>query len=105
MSAAAATALYAYEHCSHQGIGMPGCPTCDPDRRRVAARAELVARREASELIAQANARTELLKRMLEQVLASATPNPDDHPSMWRAWRRAEALLEELKRESPPRTF
>lgn len=36
--------------------------------------------------------RDELLQA-LHDVLQSATPHPVEHPGMWRAWRRAEAVL------------
>lgn len=32
--------LYGWERCTHANIGLPGCPTCDPDKHRVAARYE-----------------------------------------------------------------
>jgi hypothetical protein len=31
---------YDWERCTHESIGLPGCPTCDPDKHRVAARYE-----------------------------------------------------------------
>jgi hypothetical protein len=34
-----ASGLYDWERCSHEGIGQPGCPTCDPNKDRCMARA------------------------------------------------------------------
>lgn len=45
MSDHADSAMYGWSRCTHRGIGQPGCPMCDPDRDRVAARATFVARR------------------------------------------------------------
>lgn len=32
--------LYGWERCSHEGIGKPGCSTCDPDKSRCVAKLE-----------------------------------------------------------------
>lgn len=32
--------IYDWERCTHEGIGQPGCPTCDPDHDRVMIRAQ-----------------------------------------------------------------
>lgn len=32
-------AVYGWERCTHEGIGLPGCPTCDPSKDRCIARA------------------------------------------------------------------
>ncbi len=41
--------------------------------------------------------RSGLVRRvLLDEVLASASPNERDHPTMWRAWRNAEAQLAAL---------
>lgn len=34
--------MYGWDRCTHEGIGMPGCRTCDPDKFRVAERYELL---------------------------------------------------------------
>ena len=38
MTPPAQTSLYGWGVCTHEGIGQPGCNTCDPDRHRVAGR-------------------------------------------------------------------
>lgn len=37
---------FAWERCDHSGIGLPGCPTCDPDKSRCLQRARYVTYRE-----------------------------------------------------------
>lgn len=32
--------IYDWKRCTHEGIGQPGCPTCDPDHDRVMIRAQ-----------------------------------------------------------------
>ena len=32
--------IYDWTRCTHEDIGQPGCPTCDPDKHRVVARFE-----------------------------------------------------------------
>lgn len=34
---------YAWDRCDHSGIGLPGCPTCDPDKHRCLERSRYVA--------------------------------------------------------------
>ncbi len=42
--------IWGWEHCSHEGIGMPGCRTCDPIKPSVAARYEWIIERFKSRL-------------------------------------------------------
>ena len=57
---------YDWARCTHEGIGLPGCPTCDPDKHRCLARAEHVRRaavlRPADRLEAEARALRESVK-------------------------------------------
>ncbi len=42
--------LFGWDRCAHDGIGLPGCRTCDPDKGRVFARYEWIIERHRSRL-------------------------------------------------------
>jgi hypothetical protein len=42
--------MYGWERCTHEGIGQPGCRTCDPDKVRVSNRYEWLLKRETAVL-------------------------------------------------------
>lgn len=48
-----AALFFGWERCTHEGIGKPGCITCDPDRARCAARAEYVEQAKAQAFFEQ----------------------------------------------------
>lgn len=63
--------LYGWERCSHEGIGKPGCSTCDPDKSRCVAKLERdLAQRDATiaELRAKSEQRREALSKLKAEV-------------------------------------
>ncbi len=46
---------YNWDRCTHEGIGLPGCPTCDPDKNRCLERAEFLHERELAAVIKTAD--------------------------------------------------
>lgn len=55
--------------------------------------AAVVRAAEAESQLAAANAERERLRDAVVSLLKSAHPHPVEHPTMWAAWRNAEAAL------------
>jgi hypothetical protein len=80
--------MYGWAFCSHAGIGLPGCRTCDPDKFRVAERYELQ--------LAAAQAEVSELRRGFGEaldVLQYSFPGDGDHDPR-RSFSMAEAWAE-----------
>lgn len=65
MSDATCAMMFAWERCTHDGIGQPGCPVCDPDKSRVMLRAVWLDKRDARADLAKAQARVAELEAAL----------------------------------------
>lgn len=68
MSDATCAMMFAWERCTHDGIGQPGCPVCDPDKSRVMLRAVWLDKRDARADLAKAQARVAELEAALRGV-------------------------------------
>lgn len=62
--------MFAWERCTHEGIGQPGCPICDPDKSRVMLRAVWLDKRDVRADLAKAQARVAELEARGEAVLS-----------------------------------
>ena len=58
---------YDWARCTHEGIGLPGCPTCDPDKHRCLARAEHVRRAAVLALADRLEAEAQALRESVKE--------------------------------------
>ena len=70
--------IYDWERCTHEGIGQPGCPTCDPDKQRVSARYE--------QRLAALRAEVTSLRAALRLTLEALTAARNHFPSCGCFW-------------------
>jgi hypothetical protein len=64
--------LYGWSRCTHEDIGLPGCPTCDPNKNRVMIRCLWLDKRDLKARLAEVEADAAALREaLLLQVEAS----------------------------------
>lgn len=83
--------MYAWERCTHEGIGRPGCPTCDPDKHRCLARAQRhldACQRDFDALRARAEQLEAQVAQLREALLVGKDAVDHQHPSVWPAAQR-----------------